>query len=221
MPVLLSQVASHPCKQYHLIVTIMITNHKVDKQGPFEQIEVELDRRVFDTNVFGPLNLTRLICRHWLHNGQSGHVVLNSSTSAIIRNPWSSTYVASKAAISAYLETMDREYFQKPIKCTIIYPGPVQTNIFSNSYRWRLGQSYSQDFVRESKKSGVFKWISSQRCAELFTVAIANQVSSCWIACQPILGFTFLSYYMPFLTDYVWQKTLQLKQHSLKHLFLK
>jgi dehydrogenase/reductase SDR family protein 7 len=201
---------------------VLVNNAGVAQAGPFEQIELELDRKVFETNVFGPLNLTRLVCTHWLKNELPGHLVLNSSTSAILRNPWSSSYVASKAAISSYLECLEKEYIRlkHPIHTTIVYPGPIDTGIFNRSYRWKVGQSYDKDFVHESEESGVFSWVSAERCAELFAIAIANQVRSCWIARQPILAFTFMAHYMPFLTIPVWQFIMRFKQKALKQLYL-
>lgn len=201
---------------------VLINNAGVAQAGPFEQIELELDRKVFETNVFGPLNLSRLVCTHWLRCKMSGHLVLNSSTSAILRNPWSSSYVASKAAISSYFECLEKESIglEYPIHTTIVYPGPIDTGIFNRSYRWKVGQSYDKNFVQESVESGCFSWVSAERCAELFAVAIVNQVRSCWIARQPILGFTFIAHYMPFLAIPVWRFIMRFKHKSLKQLYL-
>src|SRR5690606_4261229 len=130
-------------------------------------------------------------------------------------------YVASKAAITSYFHAMKKEYMDKCIRTTIIYPGPIDTEIFQNSYRSRLGQKYEQDFVHESKHSGIFNWLTRERCAQLFTIAICNQVDSCWIAKQPVLAFTFVTHYMPFLANSIWMQVLNKKRDILKQLYLK
>lgn len=57
----------------------------VAQSGEFENVELSLDRLIFDVNVFGTINLSKIVCRHWLETGQKGHIVMNSSTSAILR----------------------------------------------------------------------------------------------------------------------------------------
>ncbi len=41
------------------------------------------------------------------------------------------------------------------------------------------------------------KRVTSERCAYLMTVAMANGLTEIWIALQPILLFTYISQYLP------------------------
>lgn len=86
----------------------------------------------------------------------------------------SSSYVGSKAALNAYMESMRKEYRNKPIKLSIICPGPVDTEIFNNSYTRKIGTKVERDFVNDSKRAGVFNFTSAQRYAFQSTGMIKN-----------------------------------------------
>jgi len=199
---------------------ILVNNAGVAQSGEFESIELSLDKFVFDVNVFGTINLSKIAIRHWLQNDQKGHIVINSSTSAILNNPWASSYVASKAALNAYIESMRKEYRNKQIKLSIVCPGPVDTDIFQNSFTRKIGTIVDRDFVNDSKTAGVFIFTSAQRCAELFVIAIANETSESWLCKQPILVFTFLHKYMHFSASFIWNQFLDKHEKAMKNLYL-
>lgn len=201
-------------------LTIQVNNAGVAQSGEFENIELSLDKFIFDVNVFGTINLSKICCRYWLQTNQKGHIVVNSSTSAILKNPWASSYAASKAALNTYMESMRKEYRNKNIKLSIVCPGPVDTEIFNNSYTRKIGTKVERDFVNDSKSAGVFNFTSSTRCAELFVVAIANEVNECWICKQPILVFTFINTYLHFLTASIWNQFLEKHEKSMRDLYL-
>ena len=39
--------------------------------------------------------------------------------------------------------------------------------------------------------------MSTERCAELMAIGIANQLDEIWISDQPILAVTYMAQYMP------------------------
>lgn len=48
------------------------------QRAKFEEIDVKVDKDIFDVNVFGTLNLTRKVLPHFLEN-KKGHFVVTSS----------------------------------------------------------------------------------------------------------------------------------------------
>lgn len=197
-----------------------VNNAGVAQSGEFENIELSLDRYIFDINVFGTINLNKICLRHWLSTGEKGHIVVNSSTSSILSNPWASSYASSKAAINSYIECMRKEYRNANVKLSIISPGPIDTNIFNNAYTRKIGTKVERDFINDSKNAGVFHFQTATRCAELFAVAIANEVKEAWIAKQPILIFTFIHKYLHFLANSIWNSFLEKKSEEMKNLYL-
>jgi len=83
-------------------VDILINNAGRSQRAAFEEVEsIELDKELFDINVFGTINLTRILLKHWFINNQQGHFVVISSTAGIFPAPFSFTYTATKHALHA------------------------------------------------------------------------------------------------------------------------
>src|SRR5689334_23875965 len=66
---------------------VMLNNAGAMPVEKFEDTEFSIDKKNFDLNVFGPVLLSRIATRHWLKNKQSGHLVVNSSTAALLSAP--------------------------------------------------------------------------------------------------------------------------------------
>ena len=85
-------------------------------------------RYVIDTNLVGYLALTKEALRLMQEQG-TGHIVLIGSMSAQVRESGSSVYVATKAAIEGFAESLRKEVNQKGIKVSLIEPGAVGSDM--------------------------------------------------------------------------------------------
>lgn len=65
----------------------------------FEAIDIEVDRDIFENNVFGGLNLSRILTRHWFQQNCPGHIVVTSSIVGKTALSNCSSYTASKHAL--------------------------------------------------------------------------------------------------------------------------
>ena len=114
-------------------VRVVVNNAAVE--GPHNPVELSTDaawREVFETNVFGPVELTRRAIPVIRNNG--GGVICNLTSSALLAPaPLYSAYRASKAAISALSESMRVELAPFGIRVIEILPGPIDTEMFRNS----------------------------------------------------------------------------------------
>jgi len=99
---------------------------------PLEGSSTAKWREVFETNVFGPAEVTRQAIP--LMRDAGGGVICNITTSAVlIPIPLYSAYRASKAAVSALGESLRIELAPMGIRVIEIIPGPIDTEMFHAS----------------------------------------------------------------------------------------
>lgn len=101
--------------------------------GAIEDLTREMDREQFETNVFGPIELTRLILPTMRKQGQ-GRIVQNSSILGIITKPYYGAYNASKFALEGYSNTLRQELHGSGIHVSILNPGPITSKLRQNAF---------------------------------------------------------------------------------------
>lgn len=79
-------------------VDILFNNAGRSQRAMWEDIEMTVDRQMFDLNVFSVVNLTRIAVRYFKERGY-GHVAVTSSLAGVMGVPISGTYTATKHAI--------------------------------------------------------------------------------------------------------------------------
>jgi NAD(P)-dependent dehydrogenase (short-subunit alcohol dehydrogenase family) len=101
---------------------------------PVEAVPMEDWRRVFETNVFGLIEVTRRAIP--LMRAGGGGVICNITSSSLAMSvPFYSVYRASKAAVETMGESLRAEVGQFGIRVVEIMPGPVDTDMLANSDR--------------------------------------------------------------------------------------
>lgn len=102
--------------------------------GACEDIDNDLLRKQFETNVFGVMELTRQVLPTMRKQGH-GRIVQNSSILGIITLPYYGAYNASKFALEGFSNTLRQELRGTGIWVAIINPGPIQSDLRSNAHR--------------------------------------------------------------------------------------
>lgn len=175
---------------------VLINNAARYQNTLFEECTLEMERSLFETNVFGVINLTRIAVKHWLSTKTKGHLVVTSSISGFSGSPASSAYAATKHALHGFYDSIRVEYAHRGIDVSLICPGPVETELLTKSLM-PDGMSPPED------PKFRFKIMKAERCAFLYSVAIANRVNLAWIVPQPYLTMAILAQYMPFFSRWV------------------
>lgn len=85
-------------------------------------------QNMFNVNTFGQMRLTQAILPRFRAQG-SGTVAFTSSSTAWTHTPFLSHYAASKAALSAYVETLDKEVKSLGIRCVAFESGAFPTHL--------------------------------------------------------------------------------------------
>nr|CAD7455045.1 unnamed protein product [Timema tahoe] len=93
-----SGVHSADCWYEGALLDVLVNNAGRSQRCVWEEVELEVDRQMFELNVFGVINLTRIAVRYFLEKG-AGHVAATSSIAGVQGVPFSGTYTATKHAL--------------------------------------------------------------------------------------------------------------------------
>jgi NAD(P)-dependent dehydrogenase (short-subunit alcohol dehydrogenase family) len=107
-------------------IDVLVNNAGIDLMLVASEGELDTVRRVFDVNFFGTVAGTLAVLPGMVQR-QSGIVVNVSSDSARAPEPGQGAYAASKAAISAFSESVAHEVGPSGVRVHLLYPGWVPT----------------------------------------------------------------------------------------------
>lgn len=100
--------------------------------GAVEDLPTGALRAVFETNLFGTHELTRLAIPVMRAQGH-GRIVNCSSVLGIVGARWRGAYVASKHALEGLTDVLRLEMAGTGIRVSLIEPGPIATRIRENA----------------------------------------------------------------------------------------
>ena len=77
---------------------VLVNNAGRSQRATWTDIDIQVDRDLFETNVFGLLNLSRVVVPYFVSKKQ-GHIAVTSSIAGKFGAPCSASYNASKHAL--------------------------------------------------------------------------------------------------------------------------
>ncbi|CAL1527129.1 unnamed protein product [Lymnaea stagnalis] len=95
-------------------------------------IELDVDRALFELNVLGQVSLTQAVLPNMIER-KKGHVAVVSRGAGKLGIPHSRSYNGTKCAVQGYFECLRTEMSQFNIDVTVLCPGPIFSNIFLHS----------------------------------------------------------------------------------------
>ncbi|HEV7700559.1 MAG TPA: SDR family NAD(P)-dependent oxidoreductase [Pyrinomonadaceae bacterium] len=108
-------------------IDVMIANAGISgKSKETRELVPAAVKQVIDTNLMGAVNAVGAVLPEMLERG-SGHLVAISSLAGFRGLPRSAAYSASKAAMTAYFESVRLDVQSSGIAVTIIQPGFIRT----------------------------------------------------------------------------------------------
>jgi NAD(P)-dependent dehydrogenase (short-subunit alcohol dehydrogenase family) len=111
-------------------IDVLINNAGNFKAGFFEEITPEDFRAQVETNLFGPLNVTRAVLPV-MRAQRSGVVVTMSSSAGLIGQEFTSAYAASKFALEGWMESLTPEVTPFGIRTMVVEPGFFRTDLLT------------------------------------------------------------------------------------------
>lgn len=100
--------------------------------GGVEDLSRDALRAIFETNVFGQIDLTNRILPAMRARG-SGRIVMNSSVLGFVALPWRGAYQATKFALEGISDTLRLETRGTGIHVVLIEPGPITSRFRANA----------------------------------------------------------------------------------------
>ncbi|MGF6743555.1 oxidoreductase [Paraburkholderia atlantica] len=116
-------------------IDILVNNAGYGLFGALEEVSDAEARQLFDTNVFGTVNVIRAVLPHFRAR-KRGHIVNFSSVAGVIGIAGCSFYCASKHAIEGLSESLAQELHPFGIGVTLVEPGGFRTNFAGGSLKW-------------------------------------------------------------------------------------
>src|SRR5204862_1017431 len=107
-------------------IDVLIANAGVGVTNPGTQFDPAKLASVINVNVIGVANSVAAVAPEMVAQG-SGQLVVISSLAAYRGLPKSAAYCASKAAVSAFFESVRLDLQPRGIAVTIIHPGFIKT----------------------------------------------------------------------------------------------
>jgi NAD(P)-dependent dehydrogenase (short-subunit alcohol dehydrogenase family) len=113
-------------------IDVLVNNAGYGLVGLAEEVGDAEARRLFDTNFFGLLNVTKAVLPQ-LRAQRSGHIVNLSSMAGTLGIPGMALYCASKFAVEGLTEALAGEVRPLGIRVTIVEPGGFRTDFAGRS----------------------------------------------------------------------------------------
>ena len=113
-------------------IDVLVNNAGILRAGALEDLSEEMLREVMETNLFGPLLLTRAVLPY-MRKQKNGYIIMISSLSGIAGLPGDVVYSASKFGLEGATEALRHEVDRWGIKLALVEAGLYATGIFSSS----------------------------------------------------------------------------------------
>lgn len=113
-------------------IDMVVNNAGFGLYGVFEALDEMKIRALFETNLFGVMNVTRAILPHFRERG-TGVIVNVSSAGGLFSMPLMALYCSSKFALEGYSEGISHELRSIGITVKVIEPGGVMTTAFDKT----------------------------------------------------------------------------------------
>lgn len=115
----------------HQRIDVVINNAGIGMSGALETQTMDMTRKVFETNFFGVLRLTKAVLSSMKSN-RDGHIICVTSMGGIFGTPFNSVYCSSKFAVEGLIESLAPMLRSFNVRCSLIEPGPVSTSFVAN-----------------------------------------------------------------------------------------
>lgn len=137
----------------------LVNNAGVGLLNVVEGATIENMREVFETNILGPIALTKAVMPQFRAQGEG--VIVNVSSSVTVKPlPALSTYSASKAALNAFTESFALEAALFGVRVRLVLPGSSPTTSFGQNAVARMGleipapyEAFVMDYLGELRGS--------------------------------------------------------------------
>ena len=84
---------------HHPQLDVLVNNAGRSQRGRWEEIEIAVDKDLFELDVFSTIALSRRACKYFQTQGRCGHFAVTSSSAGKLGTPMSASYTGAKHAL--------------------------------------------------------------------------------------------------------------------------
>jgi NAD(P)-dependent dehydrogenase (short-subunit alcohol dehydrogenase family) len=141
-------------------IDVLVNNAGIGLLSVFEATSMQTAREIFETNTFGTMAVTQAVLPQFRQ--RKAGVIVNVTSSVTLKPlPLLSVYTASKAAVTAFTESLALELQQFNVRASLVIPGQAQETRFAKNAQPRMQgaapEAYAEFaqsiFVRMGKSS--------------------------------------------------------------------
>jgi 3-oxoacyl-[acyl-carrier protein] reductase len=115
-----------------LVISGLVNNAGVAKDNIAIRTKIEDLDLMINTNLRGTILFTNFILKNLLKNKNDSSIVNISSIVGLMGNSYQSIYSATKSGLIGFTKTIAKEYASKKIRCNVICPGFIETEMTEN-----------------------------------------------------------------------------------------
>jgi NAD(P)-dependent dehydrogenase (short-subunit alcohol dehydrogenase family) len=136
-------------------IDVLVNNAGNFYAGFFEELPAEDFRAQVETNLFGPVNVTRAVLPV-MRDRRRGLVVTISSIAGITGQPFVSAYAAAKFAVEGWMESLTPEVAPFGIRTMLVEPGFFRTELLTEEST-KYPEPSIEDYA-ENTRATVVAW---------------------------------------------------------------
>jgi NAD(P)-dependent dehydrogenase (short-subunit alcohol dehydrogenase family) len=143
-------------------IDVLVNNAATFQAGYFEEISPEQFRAQMETNLFGPLNVTRAVLPA-MRRQRSGHVVTISSLAGLIGQEFVAAYAASKFGLEGWMESLRFDVAPYGIRTTVVEPGFFRTDLLEDTSTTWAALSLDDYAARTARTKAAWKAMNGKQ----------------------------------------------------------
>lgn len=113
-------------------IDVLVNNAGYGIFGALEETSPDEIRAIFETNVFGTINVTRAVLPH-MRQQHSGRIVNMGSMASFSCDPGGTLYGMTKFAVAGMSEALSLDMAPFGVESMVVEPGMFRTNFFDGS----------------------------------------------------------------------------------------
>lgn len=122
-------------------VDVLVNNAGLSEAAPFPEMTSEQWRRVLDTNLDGPWQVSREMCRRLIAKGKPGRIVNIASITGVLAKGMFANYGTSKAALIHLTKQMAMDLLPHRIQVNALAPGYFPTDMTNWFFETDVGKA--------------------------------------------------------------------------------
>jgi NAD(P)-dependent dehydrogenase (short-subunit alcohol dehydrogenase family) len=169
-------------------IDVLVNNAGNFFGGFFEELTPQQIERQINTNIYGPMNVTRAVLPV-MRKARSGHIISISSLAGLLGFEYNAAYAASKFGLEGWMESLHQDVAPYGIKTTIVEPGFFRTELLEPESTFFAELSIDDYAERNAQYRAFWKEKNGKQEGDpvklakaLITIASQVEPPSRWIA---------------------------------------